>query len=266
MANPEHVEILLDGGVEKWNAFIKQQGFVVLEKRSRMNYSEAKPSRADLRWADLSWANLGSVILRETNLVGSEFTRSQVGKTAIINCDLTRAVGLETIRHEAPTSLAIDTMYKSQGKIPEVFLRGAGVPETLVQYIPSLVGEPWEYYSCFISYLSKDQDIADRLHADLQKNGVRCWLANEILKIGHKFRTEIDKAIKVYDKLLIILSDKSIASPWVEDEVESTIEKEGKKKGQTVLFAIKVDNSIHETDEAWANSIRRKRHIGNFTN
>src|SRR5215207_600034 len=42
---------------------------------------------------------------------------------------------------------------------------------------------PIEFYSCFISYSSKDQDFAERLHVDLQNNGVRCWFAPEDLKI-----------------------------------------------------------------------------------
>ena len=38
---------------------------------------------------------------------------------------------------------------------------------------------PIEFYSCFISYSSKDEEFAKRLHADLQSNGVRCWFAPE---------------------------------------------------------------------------------------
>jgi hypothetical protein len=50
-------------------------------------------------------------------------------------------------------------------------------------------------YSCFISYSSKDQLFADRLHADLQDKGVRCWFAPHDLPIGAKTRDAIDEAI-----------------------------------------------------------------------
>ncbi len=120
------------------------------------------------------------------------------------------------------------------------------------------------FYSCFISYSSKDQAFAERLYADLQANGVRCWYAPEDLKIGDKFRIRIDESIRLYDKLLLILSEHSVRSPWVEKEVETAFEKEH-KSGKLVLFPVKLDNTVMETDQAWAADIRRMRHIGDFT-
>jgi hypothetical protein len=49
-----------------------------------------------------------------------------------------------------------------------------GLPDRLIEYLPSLFDQAIQFYSCFISYSSKDQDFADRIHADLQNNGVRC--------------------------------------------------------------------------------------------
>ncbi|HME00634.1 MAG TPA: toll/interleukin-1 receptor domain-containing protein, partial [Terriglobia bacterium] len=106
----------------------------------------------------------------------------------------------------------------------------------------SLAGNPIEFYSCFISYSSRsgqDDEFARRLHADLQQNGVRCWFAPEDLKIGEKFRTRIDESIRVYDKLMVILTEHSILSPWVEEEVEAALEKERKQSGKLVLFPIR---------------------------
>ena len=100
----------------------------------------------------------------------------------------------------------------------------------------SLVGRAIEYYSCFISYSSKDQAFAERLHADLQAKGVRCWFAPHDLKIGDRFRQRIDEAIRVHDKLLLILSEHSIESDWVATEVEAAFEKE-RRRGQTVSFS-----------------------------
>jgi hypothetical protein len=33
--------------------------------------------------------------------------------------------------------------------------------------MPSLTNQAIQYYSCFISYSSRDQDFGDRIHADL---------------------------------------------------------------------------------------------------
>ena len=101
------------------------------------------------------------------------------------------------------------------------------------------------------------------LHADLQQKGVRCWFAPEDLKIGDKFRMRIDESIRVYDKLMVILSENSIRSPWVEEEVEAALEKK-RKQDKLVLFPIRLDDAVMETEQAWASNLRRTRHIGDF--
>ena len=120
-----------------------------------------------------------------------------------------------------------------------------------------------EFYSCFISYSTNDQDFADRLYADLQVKGVRCWFAPEDLKIGDRFRQRIDDAIRLHDKLLLILSAHSVRSDWVRDEVESCLERERREK-RLVLFPVRLDDEVMDATEAWASSVRRQRHIGDF--
>ena len=137
------------------------------------------------------------------------------------------------------------------------------MPEDFIVYMKSLARNPIEFYSCFISYSSKDDDFAQRLHADLQQKGVRRWFAPEDLKIGDKFRTRIDESIRVHDKLMVILSQNSIQSPWVEEEVEAALEKEH-SQNKPVLFPIRLDDAVMETDQAWTASLRRTRHIGDF--
>src|SRR5262249_3516431 len=125
--------------------------------------------------------------------------------------------------------------------------------------------QPIQFYSCFISYSFKDQEFAERLHADLQNQGVRCWLATEDLKIGDRFRQTIDEAIRRHDRLLLILSTNSVNSDWVRDEVESGLERERLEK-RSVLFPVSLDDAIENTTQAWASSIRQQLHIGNFIN
>ena len=102
--------------------------------------------------------------------------------------------------------------------------------DTFISYIRSLVGKPIDYYSCFISYSSKDEAFAKRLHADLQSNNVRCWFAPEDMKIGDKIRPRLNESIRIYDKLLLVLSEHSVASKWVEFEVEAAMDKEQEGK------------------------------------
>ena len=123
--------------------------------------------------------------------------------------------------------------------------------------------EPIQFYSCFISYSSKNRDFAERLHADLHAKGVRCWFDQEQLKVGEKFRHQIDDAIRVHDKLMVVLTEHSIASDWVEAEVEAALDRERSEK-RTVLFPIRLDEAVLQTQVAWAAHIRRTRHISDF--
>jgi TIR domain len=120
-----------------------------------------------------------------------------------------------------------------------------------------------QYYSCFISYSSKDDEFAKRLHADLQNTGVRCWFAPHDLPIGAKTWDAIAAAIRVRDKVLLILSKSAIASDWVENEVSKAFAEERRRK-QVVLFPVRIDQTVMNTDEPWARMLRDQRNIGDF--
>ena len=124
--------------------------------------------------------------------------------------------------------------------------------------------EPIQFYSCFISHSAKDEEFAHRLHTDLQAKGIRCWYSPGNLKIGDKISPVIDKAIQVHDKLLLIFSDNSITSAWVKKEANEAMATEKEKGKKDVLFPIRLDDSIMETTEQWADDVKRERHIGNF--
>ncbi len=100
-----------------------------------------------------------------------------------------------------------------------------------------MVGRPIKFYSCFISYSTKDQEFADRLHADLQAKGVRCWFAPHDVQGGRKLHEQIDEAIRLHDKLLLILSEHSMSSNWVKTEIATAREREAREKKQ-LLFPI----------------------------
>ena len=187
-----------------------------------------------------------------------------MGFTRLTEVDLSTASGLETVRHDYPSTIGIDTIYASQGRIPRVFLKGAGVPDDLIDYMDAFIcGKAIQFYSCFISYSSKDQEFAERLRADMQSKGLRVWYAPEDLKWGDETREGIDRAIRLYDKLLVVLSENSIDSAWVKKEVETAFEEEGRRK-KLVLFPIRLDNTVMETERAWAGDLRRMRNIGDF--
>lgn len=178
--------------------------------------------------------------------------------------DLSQTRGLDALYHQGPTTIGIDTVYRSRGEIPEVFLRGCGVPDNYIEYMCSLVGKPIEYYSYFISYSSQDDAFARRLYNDLQGAGVRCWFAPEDLPWGAKIRSGIDQAIRKHEKLLLVLSAQSVSSDWVEQEVETAQERERQEK-KLVLFPVRLDDAVMQVKEGWPAYLRNTRNIGDFT-
>jgi TIR domain-containing protein/pentapeptide repeat protein len=226
---------------------------------SAASLTETHMARTDLRGADLARS-----IFSGTHLRNADFTNARLWQTVFLSIDLSEIHGLKAVEHDAPSIIDIETIYRSQGKIPEVFQRGAGVPENFITFMHSLTAEPFDYYSCFISYSNKDKEFAESLHSYLQAKGVRCWYAPEDLKTGDRFRQRIDEAIRIYDKLLVVLSENSIQSSWVEEEVEGAFEKE-RRENRLALFPIRLDDVVMKTEQAWASSLRRTRHIADFT-
>ncbi len=110
----------------------------------------------------------------------------------------------------------------------------------------------------------KAELLADKLYAGLQAAGVRCWFAPEDRKIGQRLRDSADEAISEQNKLLLILSAHSVASDWVEHEVETAFEQE-RERNDVMLFPLRLDEAVFEVKAGWAAHIRRTRHIGNFS-
>jgi len=292
MANQEHLDILKQG-VKAWNHWRKEHqdirpdlsgadlsGADLQEihfnatylslanlreaQLNNANFFLADLSGVDFCGADLSGAYLNSAYLSGADLSGANFSRVTIGWTAFGDRDLRTVKGLETVQHEGPSPLSINTIYLSQGYIPDVFLRGTGVQDNFLAYMHSLVGKPIDYFTCFISYSNKDEAFTKRLYADLQSHGVRCWFAPEEMKIGDNIHSRIDESIRLYDKLLLVLSEHALASSWVEREVAAALEKE-QQQGHPVLFPIRLDETVMQTSQAWAADIRRRKHIGDFT-
>lgn len=180
---------------------------------------EANLTWADLSGADLRFTGLASTILTQAILIDADLSRSEIGWTTFGSNDLSTVKGLETVVHNGPSTLGIDTLFISDGTIPEVFLRGVGVPEDFITFIPSLVGRALEFYSCFISYSHQDEAFAQRLYSSMRSENLRVWYAPEDMKGGRKLHEQIFQAIQIHDKLLLVLSENSMKSEWVISEI-----------------------------------------------
>jgi uncharacterized protein YjbI with pentapeptide repeats len=248
------------------------------------NLVSAILSSADLRGTDFSSARLQGAIFNGADLQDAKFARASMSQTIMADINFSNAKGLEEVWHEGPSTLGYDTIRDSNGNLPEVFLRGCGISDWEIEaaklYMPNLplgraseilykvhelrLNPAFQFHSCFISYSTQDHSFAETLYKDLQHRGVRCWFAPEDMKIGDKLRPRIDESIRVHDKLLLVLSKHSTSSQWVEQEVETALNKE-REQGRAVLFPIRLDASVIENKTGWPALVRNTRHIGDFS-
>lgn len=227
-------------------------------KMKEAQLSGADLSRAMFDNADLSGTNLDGATLRDCALDGVDLTDAHIGRvaydyeglgflapgyTCFANVDLSNVKGLDTVRHYGSSSLGVDVLFRSGNKISDAFLRGCGIPETVIVNLRALVTgiEPIQFFSCFISYAHADRRFAQRLHDALQANGIRCWLDEKQLLPGDDIYDQVDRAIRLWDKVLLCCSQHSLSSWWVDSEIATAFTKEQrlmKERGRKILTLI----------------------------
>jgi uncharacterized protein YjbI with pentapeptide repeats len=233
---------------------------------TKAHLSGVRLLRADLSEATLTRTNLTKSNLLEakfikTDLMAAIFLEASVGNTVFANSDLGQVIGLDRLVHRAPSHISTDTFILSEGKLPDAFLRGCGLSDADIEYArlsnPALSVEEInerltkirdlreaqavQISPLFISYSLANSPFVDKIGEKLSKKGIRYW------RDMHENQSEgmehpIDGAIGHDSKVVLILSEHSMQSDWVEQEVKEarTLEKE---RAHPILFPIALDVS-----------------------
>jgi uncharacterized protein YjbI with pentapeptide repeats len=258
---------ILKKGVHFWNQWISANQALIPDLRgvnlSGEDLRGADFTRANLRDAKLDGANLSKVNFTRANCTNVDFRNAIFEETLLTDTNLKNAKNLDNCIHKSGSYIDIKTILKSL-PISFVFLKGVGLDDSYIKTILESHINPSGYHNCFISYSHKDKEFVSKLYKDLTEKGITCWLDEKDLRIGDKIRQKLDDSIHKQDKFIIVISNYSIKSPWVEKEVETAFEKEY-RTGNLVLLPICIDSEVWTTKISWVSDIRRMRLIGDFT-
>ncbi len=98
--------------------------------------------------------------------------------------------------------------------------------------------------SVFLSHNRNDKDFAHRLANDLRRAGAEVWLDEAEIKLGDSLIAKIGEGLEMTDYLAVILSPDSVASSWVQRELQIALNHEVSGRRVTVLPLLYRDCSI----------------------
>jgi hypothetical protein len=93
-------------------------------------------------------------------------------------------------------------------------------------------------HDVFVSYSTKDKEVADAVCKALEEDGIRCWIAPRDVQPGMEYAQAIIEALNTCRLFLIILSEESNTSPQVRREVERAVSKD------LSILTFRIDNTI----------------------
>ena len=181
--------------------------------------TDANLSGARLNAACLDVANLTRCDLRRTSLVRTRLDRAiledgVVDMTLFADCDLSAALGLDTLRHEGPSMVGADTLARSGGGLPEIFLRSAGVPPDFINGHALLFRQETPHRRVLLIASVVDAAIVAWLEGELRQRGLQCWslLADDEETIYNSQVIPPMSRFRDYDRVALLCSSDALES------------------------------------------------------
>lgn len=267
MANEEHLKLLFQGK-SIWNKWREDEPLISVNF-IKANLKDLDLIGINLSGAFLQGANLTGAYLLESNLRGARLedailAGAQMGDTIFGDTDLGKAKGLEEVEHLYPSILDTKTLQRCKGKLPVKFLQNCGLSDWEIEstklYQPGLstkeiddilyrvhdlrAGKALQINPLFISYSHEDSIFVDEIEKNLDEKGIRFWRDIHHAPAG-RLEKIVDRAMRKNPTVLLVLSEHSVKSDWVEHEARSARELEKELK-RDVLCPVALD-------DAWKN-------------
>lgn len=90
----------------------------------------------------------------------------------------------------------------------------------------------------FLSHSSEDNQLVDRLAADLDREGITIWYDKKDLRLGQSIVGAINDAIGSARYLLAVLSPNAIRSRWVVEELNAATMRQIASDGTFLIPAL----------------------------
>lgn len=200
--------------------------------------------------ADCQGADFYTAVFHNPVLTGANFAGSMMGYSVFQDCDVSGVQGLDQVRHDAPSTVGIDTLYHSGGNVNEGFLVGAGVPQAMIEFQGSLPGVEGSQESCFISCAVADLAFAQALQRDLRAQGIRCWLfpdnarGNALVdRLSTSDQEEVERWVRDYDKLVVVCSQAALDSETVRNDITGAKDRQ-QSEDRWLLFLAAPDDTV----------------------
>ena len=195
------------------------------------SFNGANLSRSNLASCILNGADFYEAVLNDVGTVEADFSNCVIGYTVFQNCALDAAVGLDEVRHDAPSTIGLDTLLRSRGALPESFILGSGVPAAVAGLQDSVADAPVSTLEVHISCADADISFARQLESNLRSAGVRSWVFAESFR-GNPLvdrratsgEEEIERWVRHYDRIVVVCSAAGLDSETVRNDITAAHE------------------------------------------
>jgi hypothetical protein len=211
--------------------------------------------------ADLTGADLQGATIINTKLNSTSLSQAVFGVTVIANCDLTLAIGLDSVRHAGPSMVSLDTLSRSRGQVPARFLEGAGVPPLLVAAQDAFRDSGTNYTRVLLLGSENDGEFAAKIRASLAEAQVPSWIISAddeaSLQSG---AVNLDHAV-YYDRLVLLCTAQSLENPLTSRYFATLVNGQARSNGSSArepLIAVAADDIFYQREDRLCTGLREE--------